>query len=517
MDYPYLLNAHLRAGLPPEGRVPVNAEFMEYMHNAKSMGVGAVFPEKVTAPSSETLAYPFPQFVRGERGDFIFGQASIKTRSGRSGAFSGLSVYQSDSPITPLTINASASWQFVSSEKLWFASNSNQFIFNIPTYPSFVTGVSTLHVGALGKHGRRLMLGDVSTVTGTNWFTSSRWLHVMKMWRNFQPKGSFAHELMTWDPSWTVYFEPGGGADDIPYHIGLTMLGVFGTTQFDYWLPFIDTYLESGEIGLIPSRVNSAVFAIKELGGGSDNEPPRLISYGRDGVVELKPNGYRYEEEVLSEVGIASRNSVGGALDGHVAVDSQYHLFVLPKGGEPKSINHATSLTPGVGAGEYIVSYDELFGDYWITEGTQAWNYNGAFAGPLDVCPTGLVRDSAAGLLGFADGQAEASYPWELRFNPTDFKNRDYSRLITLMFEAVGLTSIEVKVDMRFEGDGDWFAGPWLPAFRENYARPARSGVELRISFRGTTTLAAPARLSSMEARYSGSASNVRHGAGPGN
>lgn len=515
MDFPYLFNDHLQAGLPREGRVPVNAVFMEYMHNAKSMGVGSVFPEKITAPSSETLAHPFPQFVRGERGDFIFKQDGIKYRAGRSGSFSNLSVFRSDSPVTALTVNASASWQFVSFEKLWFASNSNQFIFKIPTYPSFVTGVSTLHVGALGKHGRRLLLGDVSTVSGTNWFTSSRWQHVMKMWRNFQPKAALGHELMTWDPSWTVYLEPGGGADDIPYHIGLAMLGVFGDAQFDDWLSFIDTYLESGEIGLIPSRVNSAVLAIKELGGGSDTAPPRLISYGRDGVVELKPNGYRYEEEVISEVGIASRNSVGGGLDGHVAVDSQYHLLVVPAGGEATTINHSTALTPGEGAGEYIVSYDELFGDYWITEGTKAWVYNGAFSGPIDICPTGLVRDSSAGLLGYGLDQAEASYPWEIRFVPVNMGVIDFKKITTMMFEAVGLTDIEMRVDARFAGDGAWFNGPWLPAFRNNFSTASKAGVELRVSFRGTTTLADPARLSSLEVRYVGKAGNVRRGPAP--
>lgn len=517
MDLPYLFNDHLRRGLAPEGdRIPVNATFMEYAHNAKSMDVGAVFPEKVTAPTSETLAHPFPAFFRGERGDLILGSNFVRRRLGRTGSFTTITLYDPATPASSVAVSSLGSWQHVSFERLWFASNLNQLAYSIPSNSSDKVYLAPRNVRALGKHGNRLLLGGVSATSGgSDWFQGSRWAHCMSLWRQFQPKGSLGHEDMTWDLSWIVYLEPGGGADDIPYHIGMAMLGVYGDAAFDYWLPFIDTYIENGEIGFIASKVNSAIFAIRELGRGTESDPTRVMVYGRDGISELKPRGNRYEEEVVSQVGIVGRGAVGGSLDAHVAVDSQYQVVVIPKAGEPQRFNHAGKLTPGESSGEYIVSFDELFNDYWITEGTQAWVYNGAFTGPIDICPTGLVRDSAAGLLGFAADQAEDDYPWEIRFVSTDLGNRDFKRAVTAMFEAVGLTDIEMKVDSRFEGDGDWFLGYWVPAYTKNYARSGRSGVELRISFRGTTTLTNPARLSSMEARYTGAAKNVRHGPAP--
>jgi hypothetical protein len=510
MDLPFLYNEHLRHGLPPEGqRIPVNAAFMEHALNVKSMPVGAVFPEAVTAPSADTLDYPWPQFFRGERGDFIFMESSVKSRAGRSGSFSALTIYQSASPANAFTITGSGAWQFVSFEKLWFASNGTCMVWNVPGQ-AFTAG-HTRACKALGKHGRRLVLGGLSG----SWFSESRWQHIMAHWRKHQPEAALGHDNMAWDESWMVYFEPGGGANDVPFHLALAAIGVFSTQEYDQWASFIDTAIEQGKMGLIPSRVNSSVYAIKELGGGSDQRPSRLISYGRDGISELQPEGYRYEETVVSEVGIAGRLAVGGTLDAHVAVDSQYQVVVVPKGGELQRLNHAGKLTPGVGSGDYIVSYDELFGDFWITEGTQAWVFNGAFTGPIEICPTGLVRDSAVGLLGFAANQAEDEYDWEIRFVPVDCGERDFKKFTTMMFEAVGLTDIEMKVDARYKGDDAWFNGPWIPAFRNNFSSASKSGVELRVSFRGVTTLADPARLSSLEARYVGSGGNVRRGPKP--
>ena len=511
MDFPLLFNEHLRHGLPPEGaRIPVNAAFMEYAHNVKSMDVGAVFPEKITAPATETLAHPFPRFARGQRGDFILGQNFIRRRSGRTGSFSTLTLYDPATPASTVAVSSLGSWQIVTFDKIWFASNLNQLAFSLPSNTSDKVFLAGRNVRALGKHGNRLLMGGVSDTNGDSWFTGSRWQHCMDLWRHFQPKHNLGHEDMVWDNSWIVYLEPGGGADDIPYHIGMAMLGVYGTAAFDYWLPFIDTYIENGEIGFVSSKVNSAIFAIKEIGDSG-----RLVVYGRDGISQLIPSGTRYEEEVLSEVGITGRAAVGGGLDRHVAVDSQYQIVVIPKAGDLQRINHAAKLTPGVGAGEYIVSYDELFGDFWITEGTQSWIFNGAFAGPIDVCPTDVVRDSAAGLLGFAAAQAEADYEWEIRFVPVDMGNRDWKKITRMMFEAVGLTAISMRVDARYKGDGDWFLGPWVPAFTNNYATATKSGVELRVSFKGTTTLADPARLSSLEARFSGTAGNTRRGPAP--
>ena len=505
MDYPYDMGKALVGGLRLDPRTPLNAHGLEYAKNAKATPLGCLFPESITAPDSATVAYPHPQLHRLERGDLRLGVTTAASRAGRTGAFSTISLYLAENPPVPATFTSTQPWRIASAHTQWFASDGTTFLFFISSRGG-TTYKANISANALCMNKGRLILGGVSS--SASWFSGSRWVHVMDHWRKHQPKGRSAHDTMTWDASWIVAMEPGGGADDIPYHVALAALGVFGDNEFDQWRSVIDTCIEKGDIVLIPTQYSTTVLAVEPIGKFGS-----LMVYGSDSISELSPVENRYDEVLHSHVGILSRCAVGGNLKTHVGVDSQYHLIQKNDGADLERINAAEFLTT---TGKTIVSLDETFSDFWITDGTRSYIWNGALGGPIDVCPTSLERDATEGLLGYAVNADEGSYVFEVRFIPTNFGVQDWSRVVALIFDAHGLTDIEVKVDSRQSDGLAWEVGPWIPAFMNNYATPTRSGVELRVSLRGNTTLVSPARLSAMEARYLGSGGNVRRGPSPG-
>lgn len=501
MDFPFDLTKHVLAGLRSGPGAAPNMEALEYARNVHILDGRAMLPEQITPADGATFAYPHPQLSRLDRGDLRLGSSTVGFRAGRSGAFSSLTLWQAQTPASSFTLASTKPWQCVSANTLWFASDSENFLFKIPSGEGKVL-CSDMAVNALGMVNRRLLL----TCDG-DWFSSDRWQHVMDMWRKHQPKGRFSHEGMTWDPSWIVALEPGGGADDIPYHIGLCALGVFGDDAFDYWLSFIDTFIENGDINLIPTERNAEVLAIRPFGDSGG-----VAVYGVDAVSVLAPDGMRYVETVEAEVGIAGRCAVAGPPGLHVSVDSQFHLLVLGPSGV-RRIDYSEFLST---EDEVIVSFDSLFGEYWIADGTDAWIFSTVLTGPIDMCPSSLVRDASAGLIGYASNLGEDEYDVEIRFVETNFGTPDICRIHSILFDMSGLVDAEWKTEGRLSSDDAFISGPWTPTFNLNWSTPGLAGVLLRLSLRGTSSYDAPFRLSGVEARYLGSGSNVRRGPDPG-
>lgn len=502
MDFPYELNAHM-SGLRQGRRVPPNTEALEYAKNTRITRSGCELPVFPSQPDGAAFSYPHPLLVRLDRGDLRLGSSSIAFRSGRSGTFGALSTWDPNDSLTQSPFTSSSPWQCVSANTIWFASDGENFLYFAPDTGGKVYNCS-ISVHALGMVGRRLFI----SCTG-EWFESSRWQNVIKTWRRNQPKGRFAHEDMEWDGSWIVALEPGGGADDIPYHIGMAALGVYGTERFDYWKSFIDTYLEEGDITLIPSERSSDVRFIQPL--GSDG---LVLVGGVDSVSVLRPDGYRYTEKTLIDVGVAGRCAVARGSDGAcLFVDSQGYVCLTSPAGDLRRLDYSEFIPLD---GELLVSHDPVTEDYWITDGSESYIFSTGLAGPVDVCPTSLVRDAAAGLIGYASGASQSSYNVEIRFHETNFGVADMARVMGVVYNCVNLSNVEWRIDSRLGPNDDWVIGPWIPSFNDNFANPAMAGVLLRLSVRGVTTKAEPFLLSGAEVRYFGSGSNVRRGPEPG-
>ena len=401
-EHAYTVEKALQNGLRPDIRVPHNAPLMSYMKNAIPSLYGAVSPPGMAAVNM-AVSWPYPQLFEGERGAYLFFEGTVQQVAPMTGwtqtpswiVTAAIQPYDSGTPATPSNIAGSGIWQFASFHDLWFATNGTTLLFDIPSnLASKVYAETGLNASALADYNERLLVAVPGVVGGG---MATRQAALLASWLDTSPEELVTHDGMTWagDPSWLVWSPAGGGAHDIPFHTLIAMIGCLGTTGFDKVEEQIVSDVEKGRLGFLPVRVDGTIRALKQLGND-------LIVYGSQGVTILRPQGGTFLElPTQYSAGLAGRGAVGGNRRRHVFVDSQFMLWEAVDNEAPRLLGYKDQLD-AMTAADIMISYDPEEDHFWITDGTVCFVLSSlGLGGPMDVCPTSLLRNAQApGLIG---------------------------------------------------------------------------------------------------------------------
>ncbi len=499
----FLIREALQNGIVQDDRTPRDAPFMLNMSNAKATPFGAVSPERVTKPTglgTLTYSWPFPQLMQQEGVTLLMGSQTISTVNRSTFVPTSQTVYNAATQASTLTPAAGGTWQVAAFRDLWFASNGESLVFKVPSASNNkVLGTNDLNVQALcGANGNtRLILGGLS---GT-WFSGSRWGVLLDTWRETLGVDAFGHKSMAFDEGWVVWGEQGGGDLAIPFHMLLVALGVFGDAEFDKFDIRIMQSIERGEIGMCPARDVGKIRAMKQLG-------ERIAIYGANAISTLTPVGNRYRDEVERWTGIHGRSALNGTTRKHVWVDPEGRLYEWQLG-EGIAVHNFTSRLVSASA-EIVVSYDPTFGDFWISNGTYSYVWNGALGGPMDTKPSGMFRDSVQGLVGVGAG-LDTTPVMDITVNVLGLNETGFKYLTLGQAFMENLTGVKARIIKRDGWRETFITMPWFQ-FHDSGTVPLHGdSVEFKLQMTGTVS-GRDGRIQGIKLWYQGNDRRFRRG-----
>lgn len=500
----FTIDESLRQGLRRDVRQPSDSVGLSKMKNLIPSAFGAVSPRTITYPISDpalSIDWPFPQLFRGQKTTLLAGKEVIRTVDESDWSTSATGLYKSRTPGTPGTIPGNGGpWHHASFQDKWAMTNGTGMVFSMPSNVSdkvFLDDENTYQ--SLCNHNERLVFGGCA---GT-FFAGSRWAKVFNAWRE-SPNSVFTHEDTAFDTNWVVWGEPLGGADDIPHHVFLAALGVFGDAAFDKVEELILSAVESGAIGMTPLRTPGSVLGVLPLGDG-------IIVYGARGVSRLTPSGQSYVEGPLHNIGIASRSAFGGDTTGHIYIDDKSQLWKLAASGAPELLGYEEFMDD-LTAADIVITRDEYDRDLWITDGTTCYvlTPSDGLGGPMDIKPTGLIR-IGSNLYGAANGLSITPTIAEIRSGETDLAERGTKHITTLQIFKSGMTGVQSQNAYRYADVDSFSLTAWTKANRQGVTFPRVSFVDGIVAVKGTVT-ADDARVWRVEVRYNAEDRRFRRG-----
>jgi DNA-binding beta-propeller fold protein YncE len=336
-EYNVTLEEPIQRGLRADERVPHNTPRLEVMQNLKPTAFGGVTPDTITFPVPnlvEAITFPFPQIFRGDASTYMLSRQTAYTVTESSWAVSAAATWDAAIQTNTKAITAGGVWQAEVWQSVMMATNGESFVFNLPSNTGTkILTQNTLTIQALGRHDNRIVFGGMDGV----WFDGARWTAIYNAWRETLEMDQYADESMEMAENYVFWSERGGGADDIPFHVALSALGMFGTVDHDKWVPLIMERIEANEIGITPLRVPGTIQAIKQLGND-------IIVYTTKGISILRPFENNYREEVLLTVGVKSRSAVNGDKFEHVFIDPEDNLWRVVDGTMPTQLGYSEYL-----------------------------------------------------------------------------------------------------------------------------------------------------------------------------
>lgn len=477
-EYPFLLRDPLVNGLAPDNKGTRNLKYLETLKNLRCRDNCASALEPVSqAPwgSGYVTSWPFPH-VHGieDGGGIVFGSATLGVWDGTSTTATTTAVYDCADPSTVFTPTGNALWMFTSIRDLWIAANGTTTLWYFPFNAPKIVG-ATLACAAVGRHGNRMFLGGLSG----SWFnesTNARWSSIMTAWRKTQPVDRLVTENTTFGANWVIWSERGGGAQDVPYHMLMVMLGVYGTTAFDTYAEHIISRIESGEIGLMPVGGCGTVRSIKSLGN-------RVMVYGSNAICTLFPDDQspRYADRIERAQGIHNGAACAGDDSAHlILLDSHELAMVTSEGVEPIGFRHIFSALNG-----NLFHYDPGQREWWLGNNSgSGYLFNGkALSGPHSVCPTGVAR--RGGTLWVTAPQIPSTVAIEVKTCAFNLLDNGFKHATEVYVDSEDISGMTARIDWRV-GDGAFTAGPEVPCSPEHVAFPRTSFVDGKVRIAGT-------------------------------
>jgi len=229
-----------------------------------------------------------------------------------------------------------------------------------------VLGSEALSVQAICRHNNRFLLGGLSGA----WFETAEWARVVQAWKDTLGKDEFTHKNMAFDNHWIVWGERGGGAQDYPFQLLLTALGFFGQQAFLDLEEIIIDAVETGEIGFVPVPMDGDIQALASY----EN---RVNCYTSAEIVALTSVENRYVADTIKLVGTIGRGAVAGDEAVQVLMDNDHNLW---RGRAGQGFENLERKQYFGDFGAPLVSYDPLWGDFWISRASFSCVQNGAFA-----------------------------------------------------------------------------------------------------------------------------------------
>ena len=296
--------------------------------------------------------------------------------------------------VTPLTsVPSGGAWCFADFGPVWLAANGSRLVGMFPTEPSGFRTINQAspHFGVVACHNdTRLIYGDCTL--GQNWV------------------------------GWSCI-----GGEDIPY----LLYGVAPPTSL----------LQLNESGQAPMPFRGRILAIRPL-------RDRVMVYGEDGVIALRPVGTGYGLEdvrgIPPGVGIAGRAAVDGNVDKHLFVGTDGALYSVGANLDATRIETVVAVptTP-------TVVWNGTDGEFWVSGTADSLVVTEAGVGGL----VEAVVKSIALVPGLGLRACGTGYPdllrAELWTNMVDAGGAEQKKLTYIRVAGDGLTKLRVGAKVR--------------------------------------------------------------------
>lgn len=423
--------------------------------------------------------------------------AGTTTFSVSGTSFNGSITEVSVKEIPSLTITTGGPWRHASFLGIDFFTNGSTFIANAPgNAGGYKQGTTNVTANAVAGWNNRLFIAGL----GGSWFSDTRFARVLQRVKDVQDGDRIAYTSQTFDTSWVVYGERGGGASDRPFHPLLTACGIYGTEQYDNLAASNFSELESMRWGMFPLRYPGAVYAIHSLAA-------HPVAFGTNGVSRLLPDGEGFMEVPVHQTGIAGRGCVGGDHMQCVFIDGNRELWHLTA----ESITRLgyRSYMDDLDAAKTTISYDPVEGTYWICDTLTGYVLDGSgrLGGAIEVLPTNVFRDAVQGLVGVRrDRRSDTSKSTVLfRSMPLDITERGRKSLSNYQIAHENIDAISGGADYRY-GDGTFKASGYTQATSAGncFPWPKVEFTDMKCRIRGTVPSGETGVLQRVEVHYIG-------------
>lgn len=419
--------------------------------NLKPEEEGLVGYEELNDPfdGGVSISWPFPQVFETQEGLVLFQQDSLYevTESTTPWGISSVTTYDPENPSSTKSIIAGDSWHFASFGPAWYATNGSSLVFRTGlddlssgSSPKTFVG-DEISIESIAAHKGRVFMGGFSTDLWESTFEQffAEWKGQLK---NLDPSFDEISE------NWIAYSSIGGG--DLP-------MWLFHPQGYNTDLaPSKERVLrkfQQNEMGFLPLPTNSEVRAIEPLG---DN----LVAYCEEATFLIQLEFPRSQEvpatvgyRKLLDVGIYSRNSVGGSEFGHTFVDQFGSLWQISADGETQNIGFRNQLEQHLGPDECLV-YESGHNDY---------TYIGFEEAGFLLTEQGMCEITESPTFLFSRGREDkgtttshGEYFAQFVGPPTDFADRGLKTVTSVAAGYRGKASVECGVDYRFSPDDVW-------------------------------------------------------------
>jgi len=371
----------LRNGLNPDSRTPENSPYLEECIGCRATEYGLsthrTFSIKapngadfaVTPATGVVFAYPHPQlFLGDDKYLFCTDEHIYEIDKGTYIISDDITLYEAkdvdwpaDSVETVTVATSPDGWVHADFGKAWFLTNGNTFIGYLPHTGSWqalagtVAGDNCITVGALGKVGRRLVVGDLA---GATYFATDAWTAIFTALQERDSTSAITYDDMAISTNWIMWSMEAGGEYYYPFVAFMGALGMMHATPYAKMNKAIISMVEQGKIGLMHLPECGQIKSIKELNG-------LAIVYGDRGIaaVSLEDGSYR----VLSkQLGMTSRHAVVATPRGHYfwAKDNELHLLDSQMNITNLGYKALVSYT------EAVLTYDETEDEVYMIDST---------------------------------------------------------------------------------------------------------------------------------------------------
>ena len=238
-----------------------------------------------------------------------------------------------------------------------------------------------------------------------------------------------------------------------------------------------------GSVNFIPDRKNTAGYR-RDPYGGEVYHVRRLrdhvVVYSSQGITRMYPVGkpsatFGFKE--LHDTGLVNRGAMGGGLNEHVFVDSDYFVWKV----EENQINKLgyQEYMEELDAGDVVVNYNADKGDYYISDGVTTFLLS----------PKGLSRHTEEVSAAWFDRSLyglPASTEDVKPYIVSDVIDMGYRGQKTIFSVEVSGDEAEVAIDYRYKTSEDFQRTNFVPTNNEGVVSIIAAGIEFRVVAKST-------------------------------
>lgn len=472
----------LRKGLRED---PAQRLFSDRLYGASGVlvrpaGLEGYIPVSDPFEGGETVSWPFPQLLRGERVTLLARETTVALVDETMSPFdvANLSLLNPTTGGAATVASGGGQWHFADGMRSWFLTNGPTVVYRLGLDDvegqAAKTYTKASPFGTCVYGAGRFVLGNL---TSSFWSTLSS---LFVTWQAELPTG-VAIPYAEMGGNWVAWGSIGGG--DLPmwllYPTGYTYDMAANAARFLQ-------RMRENSLGWMPLGFQGDVLSLQKLGDV-------VVAFGEDGVEALVPvSGNQLSEmsptfgrrTLLYRVGAAGRGAVGGHKGILLMVGTDGGLWQFGADLSVKDLGYAEHISPLLGS-PITVAYDEGLG--WFHIGGHDGSNERAFV----LTPQGLSEVPERLTSGYLFEGGMVAVPdvfgttvAEVVTEPTDFSLRQLKKVGWIRLGIETTEAVTVALDFRFQKGGTWTRTTFKSVNREGTVYMSQSGLEFRVVVR---------------------------------